>query len=98
MICCPTNLMRTVASWHNYLYSISEKGLWIHHYGGNVFDGKLADGRKLKLAQKTDYPWDGKVSITVDAVESGDAFSILLRIPGWATNVKLTVNREPVKK
>lgn len=97
MICCPTNLLRTVASWHNYLYSISKKGLWVHHYGGNVFDGKLADGRKLKLTQKTDYPWDGRVRITVDAVESGDAFSILLRIPGWANNVKLTVNREPVK-
>ena len=38
MICCPTNLMRTVASWHNYLYSVDERGLWIHHYGGNVFD------------------------------------------------------------
>jgi DUF1680 family protein len=97
MICCPTNLMRTVASWHNYLYSISKKGLWIHHYGGNFFDGKLADGRKLKLTQKTDYPWDGKVRITIDNVESDDMFSILLRIPGWAKSAKLTINRKAVK-
>jgi DUF1680 family protein len=97
MICCPTNLMRTVASWQNYLYSTNDKGLWIHHYGGNVFDGKLADSQKLKLTQKTDYPWDGKVHITVDAVESGDPFSILLRIPGWAKSAKLTINRKSAK-
>jgi DUF1680 family protein len=97
MICCPTNLMRTVASWQNYLYSTNDKGLWIHHYGGNVFDGKLADGRKLKLTQKTDYPWNGRVRITVDNVEFNDPFSILLRIPGWAENAKLTVNRKPLK-
>ena len=97
MICCPTNLLRTVASWQNYLYSTNDKGLWIHHYGGNVFDGKLADGRKLKLTQKTDYPWDGRVRITIDNVEFNDAFSILLRIPGWAENAKLTINRKAVK-
>jgi DUF1680 family protein len=97
MICCPTNLMRTVASWHNYLYSVSEKALWIHHYGGNVFDGKLASGRKLKLTQQTDYPWDGKVCITINDVEPGEPFSILFRIPGWAKNAKLTVNDRVVK-
>jgi len=91
MICCPTNLMRTVASWHNYLYSVDEDCLWIHHYGENIFDGALAGGRKLKLTQQTDYPWAGKVRITVNAVESGGAFRILLRIPGWAENAKLTV-------
>ncbi|UCE46971.1 MAG: glycoside hydrolase family 127 protein, partial [Phycisphaerales bacterium] len=92
MICCPTNLMRTVASWHNYLYNIDDKGFWIHHYGANVFDGELADGRGLKFTQETDYPWDGKVRITLDAVEADRAFSIRLRIPGWAQDAKLTVN------
>jgi DUF1680 family protein len=97
MICCPTNLMRTVASWHNYLYSIDERGLWIHHYGGNVFEGRLADGRKLKLRQETDYPWNGTVCITVDAVEPGGAFSVVLRIPGWADDAKITVNDRAAK-
>ncbi|MHC4625433.1 MAG: glycoside hydrolase family 127 protein [Planctomycetota bacterium] len=92
MICCPTNLMRTVASWHNYLYSVDGSGLWIHHYGGNIFDGTLHDGRKLKLTQKTDYPWDGRVSITVDAVKSAEPFALRLRVPGWAENARLTVN------
>ncbi|UCG57775.1 MAG: glycoside hydrolase family 127 protein [Phycisphaerales bacterium] len=91
MICCPTNLMRTVASWHNYLYSVSKKGLWVHHYGGNIFDGRLADGRKLKLTQQTDYPWDGTVRLAIDDVEPGEAVSIFLRIPAWTQNADLTV-------
>jgi len=97
MICCPTNLMRTVASWHNYLYSTDATGLWVHHYGANVFDGALENGRGLKLTQETDYPWDGKVRITVDAVEQGQAFSVRLRIPGWAEDAKLTVNGSVVQ-
>ena len=96
MICCPTNLMRTVTSWHNYLYTTSNEGIWIHHYAGNVFDGKLADGRKLKLTQKTDYPWDGKVQITINEVDLGKAFSILIRIPAWAKSSSLKINNEPI--
>jgi len=97
MICCPTNLMRTAASWHNYLYSVDEEGLWIHHYGANVFKGALGDGRNLKLTQQTDYPWDGRIRIKVDDVRKGSAFLLRLRIPGWAQNAKLTVNGKAAK-
>ncbi|UCD00046.1 MAG: glycoside hydrolase family 127 protein [Phycisphaerales bacterium] len=96
MICCPTNLMRTLASWHNYLYSVSREGLWIHQYGANVFDGALLSGRTLKLTQQTDYPWNGKIHMTVDATEPGGVFSILLRIPCWAKHATVTVNDKAV--
>ena len=91
-ICCPTNLLRTVASWNGYLYSGGEGGLWVHHYGGSVFDGELPGAGKLKVTQKTDYPWDGKVTLTVDAVASKKAFPIAMRIPEWAKTATLTVN------
>jgi len=97
MICCPTNLMRTVASWHNYLYSVDETGLWIHHYGANVFNGALGDGRSLKLTQQTDYPWDGRIRIKVGDVQKGSAFLLHLRIPGWAQDAKLAVNGKAAK-
>ncbi len=97
MICCPTNLMRTVASWHNYLYSVDGQGLWVHHYGANVFDGALAGDRRLKFTQDTDYPWHGKVRITVEAVESSEELAVKLRIPGWADGATLTVNGRATK-
>lgn len=91
-ICCPTNLMRTVASWHGYLYTTGDDGLWVHHYGASVFDGQLADGRKLKITQKTRYPWDGEIRLSIDAVDTGERFPIALRIPGWADGASASVN------
>ena len=91
-ICCPTNLLRTVASMHGYLYSTSEEGLWVHHYGSNVLETTLLGGRKLKLTQTTQYPWEGGVRLAIDEVIDGGAFSIMLRIPGWAKHAAVTVN------
>lgn len=91
-ICCPTNLMRTVASWNGYLYTTGEEGLWVHHYGANTFDGRLADGARLKLTQQTGYPWDGNIRLRIDAAESPRPFTIALRIPGWAKDAELKVN------
>jgi len=86
-ICCPTNLLRTFAELQAYLCSTDDKGLWIHHYGGNVFDGA-----GVKLTQKTDYPWDGKVVITLDKVDASKPLAIRMRIPAWATGATATIN------
>jgi DUF1680 family protein len=39
----------------------------------------------VRIAQETNYPWEGKVSITVDPVKEGK-FALRVRIPGWARN------------
>ena len=91
-ICCPTNLLRTVASWNGCLYSGGGGGLWVHHYGGSVFDGEVPGAGRIQVTQQTDYPWDGKVTLTVNAVSSKKPFPIAMRIPGWAKSATLTVN------
>ena len=87
-ICCPTNLLRTVAEWHNYQYATSDDGLWVHHYGANT----LAAG-PWKLTQETDYPWDGGVTFKVAAAPAGTT-GLMLRIPGWATGATISINGE----
>lgn len=96
-ICCPTNLLRTVASMHGYLYSTSEEKLWVHHYGGNVLDTTLPSGRKVKLTQTTRYPWEGVVRLSIDELDDGGMFSIALRIPGWAKGATVKVNGTPTE-
>ena len=91
-ICCPSNLLRTLAQLQNYVYSVSGDGLWVHHYGGNRLDGRLLDGGRIKVTQRTNYPWDGEVELTIDAVESNIGFSIRLRVPQWAEGSTVTVN------
>ena len=39
----------------------------------------------IRVVQQTEYPWDGKVRITVQP-EKATAFSVCVRIPGWARN------------
>ncbi|MFC2136977.1 glycoside hydrolase family 127 protein [Bacteroidota bacterium] len=91
--CCPPNTIRTVAEIHNYFYSISDNGLRVNFYGGNKLTTNLKDGSVLKLTQKTDYPWDGKIEIILEQAPNKE-FSIFLRIPGWCKNVTLTVNKK----
>jgi DUF1680 family protein len=77
---------------HGYAYSIGDEGLWVHHYGGNIVQTRLADGRGIKLTQETKYPWEGKVRLVFDEVESDTPFAVCLRIPGWARDAGIRVN------
>ena len=95
VFCCPPNITRTIAKMNNYAYCTSEEGIWVNLYGGNVLKTELADGSKVGLTQKTDYPWDGHVELTVD-VPKKKTFSLKLRIPAWAMNATLKVNGKTV--
>lgn len=93
--CCPPNLARTIAKASGWAYSLTPNGVAVNFYGGNRLDTQLPDGSSLKLTQTTDYPWDGKVTLTVEAGPA-TPFAIRLRIPGWAKNATLMVNGETV--
>ena len=95
--CCPPNTVRTISEIQGYMYSQSEKGIYVNFYGGNRLNTKLADGSKLELIQNTDYPWDGKVEIELLEVPKSE-FEINLRIPGWSENASLAINGSPVEK
>lgn len=92
--CCPPNVVRTIAEVSNYMYNVSEKGLWFNLYGGNKLSTKLKDGSALKLTQTTDYPWNGRIDIRLDNAPD-KAFSIFLRIPAWCEAATLTINGKP---
>jgi uncharacterized protein len=82
-ICCPPNFERTVASLPGYFYSTSSDGLYVHLYDNSILNWHLEDGTALKVAQKTNMPWDGDVAIAVDPAQPTE-FTFYLRIPGWA--------------
>ncbi len=90
--CCPPNVVRTIAEASNYFYSISEKGLYVNLYGDNLLQTNLHNGAKIVLEQKTDYPWDGKVTITVKEL-SAKSTKIFLRKPNWCKRYVAKVNK-----
>jgi len=93
-ICCPTNLLRTVAQFQGCVYSVDNEGLWVHHYGGNEARLELGAGEAFGLAQETDYPWDGRIALTIRAAPERSV-AVRLRIPGWAEGAGVTVNGRP---
>ncbi len=89
--CCPPNLERTFASLPGYFYSTCADGIYAHLYDDSVLDWHLENGVGLKVTQKTNYPWEGGVEITVAPAQSSD-FTFYLRIPGWADHAQVAIN------
>jgi DUF1680 family protein len=93
--CCPPNLERTFGSLPGYFYSTSADGVYAHLYDNSELNWHLENGVGLKVTQKTNYPWDGGVEITVAPAEPSD-FTFYLRIPGWADRAQVAVNSKGV--
>ena len=94
--CCPTNIIRLIASIPGYLYSYSGNDIWIHHYVGSSAEIKTSNNL-VKIDVETDYPFDGYVKIIIYS-EKEDEFNICLRIPGWSERNKLVVNKKETIK
>jgi DUF1680 family protein len=88
--CCPPNVVRTIAEVGGYAYAASSEKIYVLLYGGSELTTKLDDGTPIKLKQETEYPWDGKVRISVET--SSKQFSVVLRIPEWARGTTVSVN------
>lgn len=81
--CCPSNITRFIASVSNYIYAVQENQIYVNLYTNNEAEIELSN-RNVKIKQETEYPWDGKVRITVIPQKSGEEITLNLRIPGWA--------------
>ncbi|MBN1933759.1 MAG: glycoside hydrolase family 127 protein [Anaerolineae bacterium] len=93
--CCPPNVLRTLASLGQYVYSQSDTTAYIHLYVQG--QGKLdVGGQKVVIAQETRYPWEGQIAVTVQPEAAAD-FALALRVPGWCREATLCVNGAPLE-
>ncbi len=82
--CCPGNIARAIPAVPQYIYAVGEQTAYVNLFVDNTADLTI-DGEFVQLEQQTDYPWDGKVTISVQP-ESEQQFILKVRIPGWARN------------
>ncbi len=92
--CCPPNLARLLASLGQYAYSEGPQAAFVHLYVGGKADLVCGDVR-VTLHQQTDYPWDGRVRLTV-VPEKPVTLTLYLRVPGWCPAWSISVNGEPL--
>jgi uncharacterized protein len=89
--CCPPNIVKQFATVGGAFYSTFPDGIFVKQYGGSEARIPFRDG--VRLTQRVDYPWDGDVHIEVDPATPSD-FTLMLRVPSWATSHALSVNGE----
>lgn len=95
--CCPPKVMRALAMSVEMAYNVNPEGLWVNLYGDNQIRVALPTGGSLDCLQTSAYPWDGKVLLVLQKVESPQPFGIFLRIPGWVNSpVRIAVNGQAV--
>ena len=92
--CCPVNVVRFLPSLPGYVYATSDDGVYVNVYAQG--DATVpVKGQKVRISQDTNYPWDGKVKMTISPEKPGP-FSVFLRIPEWveAGKASLKINGE----
>ena len=89
--CCPPNIQRILASLPGYFYATRRDGLNVNLYHNSLLDWHLENGTPLKVEQKTDYPWNGEVNLTLNPAKPVE-FTLYLRIPAWSRRTAVVVN------
>jgi hypothetical protein len=104
-------VVRFLPSLAGYLYAHDGTNIYVNLYVGSQATIDLPTGA-IAITQTTNYPWDGKITLTVTP-STQQSFTLFLRIPGWArqepvpsdlyhyldthdTTPTLTVNGTPV--
>jgi len=88
--CCPPNVLRTIAQASDYAYAKTADSVSLNLYGSNKLKTRL-NGHMLRLTQKTDYPWNGRVEVTIEECPA-TPFAVKLRIPEWVDDATVTIN------
>ncbi len=88
--CCPSNISRFIPALPGYVYSQTEEDIYVNLFIDNKADIEL-DGRNVEITQKTNYPWNGQVIITINP-DKNKEFNLRIRQPGWTINEAIPGN------
>jgi DUF1680 family protein len=80
--CCPTSLSRFLPSFPGLIYAVREDSVYVNLFAASSAETGV-NGVRVKLVQETEYPWEGRVRITVHP-ERALRMKLLVRIPAWS--------------
>ncbi len=91
--CCPPNIIRTLASLGQYIYSADDENLFVNLYVSNETHCKIGD-RDVTVSVRTQYPYGSGIEIKVKT-DSDDPFTLALRLPKHTFLNRMTVDGAP---
>ena len=106
--CCVGNIARTLLMTPTWTYAKSADGVYVNLFVGSTITVENVGGHDVQMVQETNYPWDGKVAITVNPAVRKN-FSVRIRVPDRSVSslyrstpevsglTSLAVNGSPVK-
>lgn len=83
--CCVGNIPRTLLMVPTWTYVRGDNGLYVNMFIGSTIQVEKVAGTDVEMVQKTNYPWSGDVSITVNPKASKE-FTIYVRVPNRTTS------------
>ena len=87
--CCVGNIPRTLLMIPTWTYMKGTDGIYVNLFIGSTIKVEKIAGTDVEMVQKTDYPWSGNISITVNPKES-KKFTVYVRVPNRTTSALYT--------
>jgi DUF1680 family protein len=87
--CCVGNIPRTLLMIPTWTYAKSRDGIYVNLFIGSTVNVTRVAGTDIEMVLKTDYPWSGNISITVNPKEPKE-FSVFVRVPDRTTSALYT--------
>jgi len=83
--CCVGNIPRTLLMIPTWAYTKSDDGIFVNLFIGGSVNVERVAGTDVEMVQATDYPWSGKVTITVNP-KTAKKFTVFVRVPNRTTS------------
>lgn len=91
--CCVGNIPRTLLMIPTWTYARGSDGIFVNLYIGSKIKVEKVAGTDVEMIQETDYPWNGKVTITVNPKLTKE-FTVYVRVPDRTTSALYTPDKE----
>lgn len=93
--CCQHNVAHAWPYYAEHLWMATpENGIAAVLYAASSVEAKVGDGTVVRITEKTGYPFDEVVTLSIRA-GSKVRFPLMLRVPAWARNASAAVNGKP---
>ncbi len=71
----------------------SKSGVTLNYYEKSEITARNPSGSDLKLSVDTEYPYDGRIAISIE-LPAPETFSLTLRVPAWCKKAEAQINGE----